>query len=414
MKTAKPLSSDLSSSRRAQPVRQTRTNPPRYSGTLVRSFGTREFLSGGQGNGQSPDQQTDIFPAITYFADVITALPKELARHFTLLKEVDAKIFAPEEALGQLVDAALNAPPPPRRRQPKPPHIAETVSAQSGVPVIVNGIIINSQVATADTLDPYTRADPAWDPGNVPRRQLFRQCTYTMQEMLISLDEKNHVLSTAAEALNKQLSRLDNCFSYVEGEISEDTRYGNEKHWAYTESRTSKPSDRPRRDASSANHFPNSHQVSVDEAAARSELRKQTLLAKKSRTHLSEFDFDDHLDVRHKGDSGKKTHGNSKKGRPVEPTATVGLGITNGTVVNGNPPSKRRKVEKGPLTGTAMERSLSTVFGNDGIALKGKTTSPGDTPVPDGSKKKLKGATTINGHTRKRLAVLGVEGVLLI
>jgi Inhibitor of growth proteins N-terminal histone-binding len=407
MKTAKPLSSDLSSSRRAQPIRQTRTNPPRSSGTLVRSFGARDSLSGGLGNRQSQEQQTDIFPAITYFTDVITALPKELVRHFTLLKEVDAKIFTPEEALGQLVDAALNVPLPPRRNQQEHPRITEPISAQVRAPVVTNGSIINSQVVTAaDAPDPYHPVDSTWNLADVPRRQLFRQCTYTMQEMLISLDEKNHVLSTAAEALNKQLSRLDNCFPYIEEEIGEETRYGNEKHWAYTETRTSKLADRPRRDAGSANQIGNSHQVSVDEAAARSELRKQALLAKKGRTHQVESDFDDHIDGRHKGDTGKKPHGNSKKGRPTESTVTIGLGITNGAVANGNPPSKRRKVEKGPAGGTVMERSLSTVFGNNGVAPKGKTSSPGDTPAPDASKKKSKGASTTNGHTRKRLVLL--------
>ena len=51
------------------------------------------------------------FPAITHFTDSITALPKELIRHYTMLKEVDAKIYGPEAELGQLLYKALANPP---------------------------------------------------------------------------------------------------------------------------------------------------------------------------------------------------------------------------------------------------------------------------------------------------------------
>ena len=88
------------SSRRAQPVRQARINPPRVSG-YDRSTNNDHDVP--------HDQPIDIFPALTHFTDAITALPKDLVRHFTLLKEVDAKIFAPEEALVKLVDAALKS-----------------------------------------------------------------------------------------------------------------------------------------------------------------------------------------------------------------------------------------------------------------------------------------------------------------
>ncbi|GJD01871.1 chromatin modification-related protein [Colletotrichum higginsianum] len=92
MKSAKAASGDASSSRRSQPVRQTRTNPPRVSSGLRGPANGRDSLAGGTAS----DQPIDIYPAITYFSDAIAALPKELVRHFTLLKEVDAKIFAPK------------------------------------------------------------------------------------------------------------------------------------------------------------------------------------------------------------------------------------------------------------------------------------------------------------------------------
>ena len=410
MKTAKPGHADLSSSRRAQPVRQTRNNPPRSS-LLGRSYSSRDAPGSGLGNGHHPERSTKIYPAITYFADAITALPKELMRHFTLLKEVDAKIFTPEEALGQLVEAALNSPRPPPRPQPETSQHGGPTSAPESAPMSANGSVmsgVNKSFTSAhDATETYDPTNAAWDPANIPRRQLFRQCALTMQEMLVSLDEKNHVISTATEALHKQLSRLGDCFPYLEQEISEEARYGSDKHWAYTDTHISKPAEKPRRDT--GNHLSNGHALSVDEAAARSDARKQALLAKKGRIQPAESDFDDHIDSRHRGDMSKKPHGNSKKGRPLDISANANVGITNGTSMNGNPPAKRRKVEKGISVSVAMERSMSGVFGSNGVASKGKMSSPSETPQPETAKRKSKIATTTNGNTRKKYVTLPIN-----
>lgn len=401
MKTAKTTPSDLLSSRRAQPVRQARQNPTRSSSSLLNSYGSRDAIGGTLSNRQIQPETVEIFPAITHFADAITALPKELVRHFTLLKEVDAKIFAPEAALGQLVDAALNAPLPAKR-----PLSDLDVSAPTSVPASaaesVNGSVLNDQtgsnIVVADDAHGHSATIAAYDPENMPRRQLFHQCAYTMQEMLLSLDEKNHVISTANEALNKELRRLDECFPYIEQEISEEARYGSTTHWAYPESRVNKPADRTRRDGAPTNHISREAQLHADEAAARSEARKQAMLAKKGRTHQVDSDFDDHHE---KGrDSAKRPHGNVKKGRPADATSSVGLGITNGAAGNG-PATKRRKVDKAP-NGVAMERSLSGVFGANGASVKNKVASPRGTPIPEAAKKKAKAAAQINGQARKR------------
>ncbi|KAF3343571.1 hypothetical protein VdG2_08365 [Verticillium dahliae VDG2] len=131
MKSAKPPSVDGPSSRRSQPVRQARTNPSRVS-NLRGPIGGRDSLPGAS----SSDQPIDIFPAVTHFADAITALPKELVRHFTLLKEVDAKIFAPEETLFNLVDAAMAPvaaaqPPAPNEATTSLAPVSATMSAQN-------------------------------------------------------------------------------------------------------------------------------------------------------------------------------------------------------------------------------------------------------------------------------------------
>lgn len=380
-------------------MRQTRTNPPRSSIGSSYPYGARGSLAGLDG-ASNPDQPIEIFPAITHFADVITALPKELVRHFTLLKEVDAKIFAPEQDLDRLVDAALNTPPPERKQ------LADTIPTfgPTSTPMSIQGSLNGSQTngqarsvtSAPGSTDGFDPAVTAFDPANVHRRQLFQHCAFTMQNMLVSLDEKNHVISTAAEALSKQLARMDDCFPYIELEISDEARYGSLTHWAYPENRAVRSGGR--RDGGSVNHLSAAAQHLVDEAAARSDARKQALLAKKGNRHFAESDFDDHPDGRHR-DSTKKLHGNSKI-RKAADASMVGLGITNGAGLQANPP-KRRKVDKGPGGGAVMERALNGVFGNSSSGSK-KAASPRETTPGDGSKKRQRGPITTNGHSRKR------------
>ncbi len=96
-------------SNRRQPLRQTRTNPARNT-TAAQMPSSSNLTPFSGGDSEDPG----FFPAITHFTDSITALPKELIRHYTMLKEVDAKIYGPEAELGQLLDQAL-AKPPSRR-----------------------------------------------------------------------------------------------------------------------------------------------------------------------------------------------------------------------------------------------------------------------------------------------------------
>lgn len=400
MKTPNMNSSELSAGRRAQPPRQTRNNPPRSSVPGSRAFGSRGSL-GGLEVPQSLDQPIEIFPAITHFADAITALPKELVRHFTLLKEVDAKIFAPEEDLAKLVDAALNAPLP-QPQAPQAHHALGPTPAPMSAQGSVNGSMINGHVGSVPE-EVYNPVNMAYDAANLPRRQLFQHCAYTMSNMLVSLDEKNHVISTAAEALNKQLARIDDCFPYIELEVSEEARYGSVTHWAYPENRATKlTSGGSRRDLAAANTLTAAAQHLVDEAAARSDARKQALLAKKSNKHQTESDFDDPHE-RHKEPS-KKLHGNSKVRKAADASLGIGLGITNGAGTNGNPP-KRRKVEKGPTGGAVMERALSSVYGSNGTTTKGRGGSPRETPGPE-AKKRSRAAATTNGQTSRKRYVL--------
>ena len=398
MKTAKPPVAEGSSSsnRRSQPVRQTRTNPPRTS-----SLNRINSLASGSGH----DQPIDIFPAITHFADAVTALPKELVRHFTLLKEVDAKIFAPEEALFQLVEAALASEPVDRthsRGGGDGSHSAAPASAAISAQSSVNGVSSNGHPPSGPAADEVAHA-AAFDPGNLHRRQLFRQTAFKIQEMLVSLEEKNHVISTANEALQKELGRIEHIWPALEAEFSEEAKWGSTTHWAYLENRIAKANntqaERSRREGAAT--LSAAAQQLAEEAAARSSDRKQALAAKKSAKHqAAEAEADGKLQ-----EPSKKTQGSSKSRKaPPESAGPVGLGISPATPpVNGNPAPKRRKVENKANGGAPMERAMSSVFGNN--ASKPKTTSPRETPAPEGTaaSKKRKALPTSSTQAKKRL-----------
>lgn len=384
MKSATSTPIDSSASRRAQPVRQARQKPPRASASHVRPLAG---ASSGLRNGQLASQSIDIFPAITSFADAISALPRDLVRHFTLLKEVDAKIFHPEEHLHKLVDAALNTPLPDiilQQQQAPLQSLSQTAQGAASV----NGSIVNDHTESiATSVEPDAMTAAIYHHSNMPRRQLFRQCTLTMSEMLVSLDEKNHVLSTANDALNKQLRRMDDLYPHIENELTDEAKYGSMTHWAYLDNRSMKAADRARRDAPVISK---EAQQQADEAAARSDARKQAMLAKKARANQVESDFDESL--------AKKPHGNTKKGRPAEVISASGLGISgDGSAA---PTAKRRKVEKGPTGGAAMERSNSAMSATNGTA-KAKYGSPRELPLPEVKKRTTK-ATGATAPTKKR------------
>lgn len=380
MKSAKPPPADASSHRRSQPARQARTNPPRTSANPGRSNGARDSLSGPSG-----DQPIEIFPAITYFADVMAALPKELVRHFTLLREVDAKLCAPQEQLFNLVSEAVNAPSPEARpNNGAPSTVAPTsapMSAQNSSSEIMPSLGPLPPPSTAESVN---TASGVFDSSNLPRRQLFHQTAIKIQEMLVSLEEKNHVIGTANEALQRQLTRIEDVWPYLETEFSDEAKWGSTTHWAYPENRTGKSHpERARRDGAAA--ISAAAQALADEAAARSDARKQAVQAKKNQKNQhQESDFDDHDHRAHKNEGGKKS-GQGKVRKTTE-GSNVGLGISTASNANGNPPSKKRKVESSTNGAGAAERPGSTIVGAG--ASKVKAVATAEPPAPEGPKKR--------------------------
>ncbi|KAI9761480.1 MAG: 2-oxoglutarate dehydrogenase E1 component [Chaenotheca gracillima] len=415
------------SSRRAQPVRQTRNNPPRSSANVARPFAGARSAGAGQENAQPSNNAPGFFPAITHFTDAITALPKEIVRHFTLLKEVDAKACGPEESLAHLINMALTIPAPDRRQTASQPQQPD----QEGGRDEASASLLNGGAA-ADNHSQQNAAAPTQaslhdEQSDLARRQLFYHLRCYLQELLVTLDEKNHVISTANEALQKQLSRVDSSHPYIDNEISEEARYGSSTHWAYTDRTQSKPNgtaaigERSRREVAAAHNLAAVASAANEEAAAtRSESRREAMLAKRQRNLQQESDFDDSHPGRHREaahgssalatGSSKKPPGGAKVRKVTNPAeSNAGLGITNGVSdAGGIVSNKRRKTEKGLNAATValggpMERSISATLGSGGNVGKGGAGSPRETPAGDGPKKKAaRGGPTSASTTRKR------------
>lgn len=120
-------------------IRQTRTNPSRTSKTVARSFSLYGHSSVADAP-PTPAVPHGFFPALTHFTDAITALPREFRRHNSLLKEVDAKAWALEENLQQLLSVASESDPV--HCPPNPAPIVDGVVREYAVPQVSCNFVI--------------------------------------------------------------------------------------------------------------------------------------------------------------------------------------------------------------------------------------------------------------------------------
>ena len=352
---------------RRQSTRQVRTSTTRPTNYYARTFSGR--IAGAGDPGPGSNAQPGFFPAITHFTDAVDALPKAVVKHFSMLKEVEAKVHPQDTELRRIAEELAKLPPPPRSNL----HIHEGHFPGLSLYNSVNG----SRNASVQSFTPLqlpqvaSQASPDAQP-EAERRKLFAAMNQTIMEIAPMLDEKIAVLNTANETLKTQLRRMESSYVHVSDEISPEARWGSTTHWAYVTDKETKKTgpERSRRDAAGANSLAAAAaQVEGDLAAARSEARREAMQAKKSRKHAIDSDFDD-APASRKVAKTKKTTAPGEDGR-----YKVGLGITNGV---GGPGKKRKNAAAQP-----MERSVSA-------ALQGRVVSPMGTPGPDVGKKRTK------------------------
>ncbi|KKZ61882.1 hypothetical protein EMCG_03581 [[Emmonsia] crescens] len=226
-------------------------------------------------------------------------------------------------------------------------------------------------------------------PEALARRKIFFELRSTLSDLMITTDEKNHVLWNANNELEKQVRRINTTFPYVEGEISEEARLGSLTHWAYSNKTAAKTpgntSERPRRETASTRDQNMA-------AAFEGEARREGVSRKHRRNHADADGEDGRIPSR------KNTGGKGRSGEtPANGTIPIGAG---GAVASSAAPAKRRRVEKPPPTATApatvMERpaSAATNIGAGRGALK-------DVAATDVVKKRIR-APNANPAGRKR------------
>ena len=290
----------------------------------ARAFAGRLAAGGLEQTPEASNSAPGFLPALTHFTGAVDAFPKEMIKHFSMFKEVEAKLHDPEELLQELLDEIA--------RQPT------TTKAQ------LLGAEQNKAGAERTSLPPGNQAI-------IQKRQLFFRLRMLIANMLPTLDEKLVVLQGAKATKNKGLARMHHSHSQLDNEISEEARYGSLSHWAYADKEEKKkgaPShERQRREVASANNLAAAaqHVHDVDSIAAKSEARREAMMAnKRNRQQQVDSDFDDRPV---KKPQKRKAIGAEAA---LAENRNVGLGISN----NGaGPYGKRKKDRKGPCCGNA-------------------------------------------------------------
>ena len=227
------MSTTLGTSNLRTTSRQTRTNPTRTSKTIGSTLRQNSLTSSLPGPAQGLPEPHGFYPAIQHFADAITALPHDYRRHTSLLKEVDAKAWQPEEALQTLLTQCV-------ANQPVLPTISSaavptaSVTGETSIHSTANSVV-GAPIEAASQYSAQSTASTV-----VQRRHQFAALRHNLMQIMVTMDEKNHVINNANDELSRHIRRLDNVWPHIADEISEEARLGSLKHWAYTETNPTK------------------------------------------------------------------------------------------------------------------------------------------------------------------------------
>lgn len=381
----------MSASNRRQPTRSARTATTRPSNYYARPAAGWARGPAAQEEETRQEIQHGFFPAITHFTDGLAALPKEVMRQFTLLKETEGKAFPPEQAMGDFIEKINQLPPPPLP-QSQPAEQAYfgfslTNSINGSAPAsIIDGHAPTALLPHTDQLDQPLSVD---EHSNT-RREYFYHLRSAMTEMVSALDEKNVVLTAINDTLARQLSRLEGTLPHVEKEISEEARLGSNTHWALPHMREARKvvgqsSDRNRRDIQATNDLADASKLvhERDITAARREAMGQR------RKNNVDSDFDE----RH---PSKRAHASTKVKRPLP-----GASAADTRGATKDQPIKKRRMDKGPA---ASERSMAAAV--NGRLNNAREPLTGFREAPIESRKKPRPAQASASSKKKYAAQL--------
>ncbi|KAF2744098.1 hypothetical protein M011DRAFT_480174 [Sporormia fimetaria CBS 119925] len=367
---------------RRQSARQGRTSVTRPTNYYARPYAGRAVLD------ETPPASASMpgfVPALTHFSQAVDAFPKELIKHFSLFREVEAKMHEPERDLEPLLAsiAQLHVPSIGERRAAAQVKTSGIQSAAGSV----NGATYDAarqQQLPAELYPDDFDSLSSEEQEDLKKRRLFYRLRMVILSMLPALEEKLVVLASAKTTKDKGLARMNHSYSQLDNEINAEARYGSLTHWAYAPDKEEKKkggTERSRREVASANNLAAAaqHVHDTDSIAAKSEARREAMLAnKRNRNQHVDSDFDDK--------PVKKTQKRKAIAPADNASSAIGLGISGGAAA---PQSKRKKVDKAnaaPPTALPMERSLSGAVQN---ANAGRAaSSPRATPAAENASKR--------------------------
>jgi len=76
----------------------------------ARTFAGRLAASGMEQTPEASNSAPGFLPALTHFTGAVDAFPKEIIKHFSMFKEVEAKLHDPEQMLTELLDEIAQQP----------------------------------------------------------------------------------------------------------------------------------------------------------------------------------------------------------------------------------------------------------------------------------------------------------------
>ena len=367
------MTTTLATSNLRSSSRQVRTNPIRTSKLLEVSLRHSSATSNLVVALPASTEPHGFYPAIQHFADAITALPRDFRRHTSLLKEVDAKAWSPEEHLQTLLTQCLEDQSLKSIASSTTDRDGSSINAQQEL----HGATTDSRLTHDTSSSPRIQSNA----DQSHRRQLYTSLRQTLLQMMITMDEKNHVINNANEELSRHIRRLDSIYPRITEEVPEEARLGSLKHWAFFETNITKKAQSNRREAAAS--LATMHE---NEVAQRSENRREAMLAKRHR--LNQVPADSDLDDA-KHSQRKKMEITKGKRSLADMAADVPIPV--------NVPKRKKNVDKSLPANTGPERAL-------GSALGGRPMSR-EPSQQDGVSKKRKAPTSTGGAARKRYAV---------
>ncbi|RCK54876.1 Transcriptional regulatory protein PHO23 [Candida viswanathii] len=267
----------------------------------------------------------ELLPGLNDISDAFEALPLDLIKYFTLLKEIDAKCINTIPQINQLISNYIDNL---HQDSPAPPDSA-----------LANGTATNTSVESKKEEE---------EKKNKLESRRLTTIKNKINEIIPCLEEKMHVTSVASDLLNKHMIRINQDYKLIllNNEIPESIRIGPLNHPAMIN------------DAANGNSNTTSNNGNSSQSQ-RSESRREALAAKKANKE------DDQATSSKKKKKEKETSPNNdkskKRGRDEAKSGNNG-----GSGNSSNSKKKKKQEDDGAKDGQSKSGNSSRTTNGSG------------------------------------------------